>query len=51
MLSISRVREDKFSIGFNDEDTGAALLMDFGHNGDVETAANVLWRHKVRGMD
>ena len=33
--------EDKFSIGFNDEDTGAALLMDFGHNGDVETAANV----------
>ena len=40
--------EDKFSIGFNDEDTGAALLMDFGHNGGCGDCRECLWRHKRR---
>lgn len=33
--------EDKFSIGLSDEDTGASLVIDFGRNEDVVTAANV----------
>lgn len=33
--------EDSFSIGLSDEDTGASLVIDFGRNEDVATAANV----------
>lgn len=41
--------EDVFSVGFNDEDSGAALFIDFGDNGDVATSAKVLCVTKGEG--